>query len=119
VGCRDDQKGTRQYAVDVLRVRHIIVCGHFGRGGVGAALGGLSLGLSDHWVKHVRAVRDKHAAYLETIEKSRQFDRLCELNVIEQVHNVARTSILHDAWARHLERQHSWVDLRRWEWAPA
>ena len=74
-----------QYAVDVLRVRHIIVCGHFGCGGVEAALEDRSLGLSDQWIKYVRDVRDKHREQLEGLKKTIRFNRLCELNVIEQV----------------------------------
>src|SRR5437870_11237480 len=89
-----------QYAVDVLKVRHVIVCGHFGCGGVEAALEDRSLGLSDQWIKHVRDVRDKHREQLDTLKKVIRFNRLCELNVIEQVRNVARTSIMRDAWAR-------------------
>src|SRR5688572_25129036 len=83
-----------QYAVDVLHVRHIIVCGHFGCGGIEAALEDRSLGLSDQWLKYVRDVRHKHRERLGKIEKDMRFNRLCELNVIEQVLNVAQTSIL-------------------------
>jgi len=83
-----------QYAVDVLQVRHIIVCDHFGCGGVEAALENRNLGLSDQWLKHVRDVRDKRREQLEALKKVVRFNRLCELNVIEQVFNVARTSIV-------------------------
>src|SRR5262249_16670139 len=72
-----------QYAVDVLRVRHIIVCGHFGCGGVEAALENRSLGLADRWLKHVRDVLDKHREQLDAVKKVMRFKRLCELNVIE------------------------------------
>ena len=90
-----------QFAVDVLRVRHIIVCGHYGCGGVEAVLEGRRLGLSDRWLAHVQAVRDKHHGQLGTLEKVLVFKRLCELNVIEQALNVAQTSIVRDAWSRH------------------
>jgi carbonic anhydrase len=99
-----------QYAVDVLRVRHIIVCGHLGCGGIEAALEGRSLGLSDQWLKHVRDVRDKHRAQLGALEKAFQWNRLCELNVIEQVINVARTSTVQDAWSRQQSLSiHGWI----------
>jgi carbonic anhydrase len=99
-----------QYAVDVLRVRHIIVCGHFGCGGVEAALEDLSLGLSDQWVRHVRNVRDKHREQLGQLKKVIRFKRLCELNVIEQALNVGQTSILRDAWGRQQRVSiHGWI----------
>ena len=99
-----------QYAVDVLQVRHIIVCGHFGCGGVEAALEDRSLGLSDQWLKYVRDVRDKHREQLGALEKVIRFNRLCELNVIEQVLNVAQTSIVRDAWSRQQRISiHGWI----------
>jgi carbonic anhydrase len=99
-----------QYAVDVLQVRHIIVCGHFGCGGVEAALEDRKLGLADAWIKHVKAVRDKHQEELSTLKKVIRFNRLCELNVIEQVHHVAETSIVRDAWARQQRVSiHGWI----------
>ncbi len=99
-----------QYAVDVLQVRHIIVCGHFGCGGVQVALEDRSLGLSDEWLKHVKDVRNKHREQLGALEMTHRFDRLCELNVIEQVHNVARTTILRDAWSREQRITiHGWI----------
>src|SRR3989454_1611692 len=73
-----------QYAVDVLRVRHIIVCGHFGCGGIEAALGDRSLGLCDQWLRYVRDIRDKHREQLGALRKDIRCNRLCELNVIEQ-----------------------------------
>ncbi len=99
-----------QYAVDVLHVRHIIVCGHFGCGGVEAALEDRKLGLSDRWLRHVRDIRDQHRAELNRLEKPERFKRLCELNVIAQVFNVARTSIVRNAWSRkqHLVI-HGWI----------
>jgi carbonic anhydrase len=99
-----------QYAVDVLRVRHIIVCGHFGCGGVEAVLEDRKLGLSDQWLKHVHEVRDKHWEQLGALDKAMRFKRLCELNVIEQVLNVARTSIVRDAWSRQQRiNVHGWI----------
>src|SRR5262249_49117379 len=99
-----------QYAVHVLRVSHIIVCGHLGCGGVEAALENLSLGLADQWLKYVRNVRDKHSEQLSALKKVIRFNRLCELNVIEQVLNVSRTSILRDAWSRQQRISiHGWI----------
>src|SRR3954470_15712599 len=78
-----------QYAVDVLRVEHVIVCGHYGCGGVRAAYARSSLGLIDNWLRHVQDVRDRHAGAIEAIEpEDRRIDRLCELNVIDQVRHV-------------------------------
>ena len=89
-----------QYAVDVLGVRHVIVCGHYGCGGVSAALAGTRHGLIDNWLRHVTDVADKHAAELDSLPADRRLDRLCELNVAEQVSNVCQTTIVGDAWAR-------------------
>ena len=89
-----------QYAVDVLRVRHVIVCGHYGCGGVRAALDGSRHGLIDNWLRHVLDVGQKHADELATLADERRFDRLCELNVVEQVDHVRQTTIVEDAWAR-------------------
>lgn len=89
-----------QFAVDVLRVRHIIVCGHYGCSGVQAALRRQRLGLADNWLRYVRDVQEKHGAHLNTMADAAQHDRLCELNVIEQVAHVCETSIVRDAWDR-------------------
>jgi carbonic anhydrase len=90
-----------QFAVDVLRIRHIIVCGHYGCSGVRAALRRNRIGLSDNWLRHVQDVGEKHAALLGSLEDEQaSVDRLCELNVIEQVHNVCQTTIVQDAWQR-------------------
>jgi carbonic anhydrase len=90
-----------QYAVDVLQVGHIIVCGHYGCGGVRAAYLGSSLGLIDNWLRHVQDVRDRHqTAFAQTQADEKAIGRLCELNVIEQVRHVAETTILRDAWRR-------------------
>jgi carbonic anhydrase len=89
-----------QYAVDVLAVRHVIVCGHFGCGGVKAAHEGTRHGLIDNWLRHVVDVEQKHEAELATLPAERRLDRLCELNVGEQVVNVCETTIVEDAWER-------------------
>lgn len=99
-----------QYAVDVLGVVHVIVCGHYGCGGVRAAARGQRLGLIDNWLRHIQDVRDKHAASLEALPPEQRDDRLCELNVIEQAWNVSQTTILLDAWARGQKLAvHAWV----------
>ncbi|MBK6632274.1 MAG: carbonate dehydratase [Betaproteobacteria bacterium] len=99
-----------QFAVDVLKVKHIIVCGHYGCGGVRAALTGMRLGLIDNWLRHIQDVRDKHAGLLAPLGGEAALDRLCELNVIEQVVNVARTTILRDAWLRNQTvAVHGWI----------
>jgi carbonic anhydrase len=99
-----------QYAVDVLHVEHIIVCGHFGCGGVEAAMENRRLGLSDQWLKHVQDVRDKHREQLGALQGAERWNRLCELNVIEQVINVTRTSIVRGAWARQQALSiHGWI----------
>lgn len=100
-----------EYAVVVLKVKHIIVCGHYGCGGVQAALRNSELGLIDNWLRHIRDVYYKHEAQLSQIsEESQRWARLCELNVIEQVNNVSNTTIVHDAWKRGLELTlHGWV----------
>lgn len=90
-----------QFAVDVLKVRHVIVCGHYGCGGVRAALRNDRLGLIDNWLRHVQDVRQKHIGQLGPLgQDDRAIDRLCELNVIEQVVNVCQTTIVCDAWER-------------------
>ena len=90
-----------QYAVDVLRVRHVIVCGHYGCGGVRAAYERAKFGLIDNWLRHVQDVRHKHSAVLEAADDvTASVDRLCELNVLEQANNVCATTIVQDAWAR-------------------
>ena len=99
-----------QYAVDVLKVEHIIVCGHFGCGGIQATLEDRRLGLSDKWLAHVRDVKDKYRQQLEALDGVQRFDRLCQLNVIEQVINVSRTTIVREAWAREQNLSlHGWI----------
>src|SRR4051812_1971000 len=100
-----------QYAVDVLQVSHIIVCGHDGCGGVKAALDNLQFGLIDNWLRHVQDVLHGHKDELAEIEDySERLDRLCELNVIEQVKSVSRTTIVQNAWQRGQELAvHGWI----------
>ncbi|HEV7389482.1 MAG TPA: carbonate dehydratase [Gemmatimonadaceae bacterium] len=90
-----------QFAVEVLKVEHIIVCGHYGCGGVRAALRDDRLGLVDNWLRHVQDVRWKNQAELDGLPTEQQrHDRLCELNVVEQVVNVSQTTVVRDAWSR-------------------
>jgi carbonic anhydrase len=100
-----------QYAVDVLKVDHIIVCGHHGCGGVKAAMDNLQLGLIDNWLRHVQDVLHEHGELLATVQdEEKRLDRLCELNVIEQVLNVGRTTIVQGAWQRGQELVvHGWI----------
>jgi len=100
-----------QFAIDILKVRHVIVCGHYGCGGVQAALRGDRLGLSDNWLRHVQDVRQRHHDRLSGIaDQARAANRLCELNVIEQVQNVCETTIARDAWERGQELSvHGWI----------
>ncbi|HVC12181.1 MAG TPA: carbonate dehydratase [Burkholderiales bacterium] len=100
-----------QFAVDVLKVRHIIVCGHYGCSGVRCALTGEGSGLSRNWLRHIEDVRTRHAAPIDALaDAQRRHDLLCELNVVEQVANVCRTSIVEEAWARGQPLAvHGWV----------
>ncbi len=100
-----------QFAVDQLQVPHVIVCGHYGCGGVRAALDDVRLGLADNWIRHVQDVREHHGALLDVMDtQDLRADRLCELNVMEQVRNVCRTTVVGDAWARGQKLAvHGWV----------
>ncbi len=100
-----------QFAVEVLQVRHVIVCGHYGCGGVLAALRDERHGLIDNWLRHVQDVRSKHQTQLGRLPtEKQQHDRLCELNVIEQVINVCQTTVVREAWARGQELAvHGWI----------
>jgi carbonic anhydrase len=99
-----------QFAVDVLKVKHIILCGHYGCSGVGAALNNVRVGLADNWLGHVRDVREKHGKYLGAVSGVAATNRLVELNVAEQIVNIAQTTIVRDAWERGQELTiHSWV----------
>src|SRR5450830_154530 len=100
-----------QFAVDVLKVKHVIVCGHYGCSGVHAALTRRRVGLADNWLQHVQDVHQKHERYLgEALPSHVRQNRLVELNVIEQVINLCQTTIVHDAWERNQELTiHGWV----------
>lgn len=100
-----------QFAVDVLKVDHVIVCGHYGCGGIQAAMQNLQLGLIDNWLRHVQDVMHNHAALLANINNDElRLNRVCELNVIEQVLNASRTTIVQNAWARGQELAvHGWI----------
>lgn len=100
-----------EYAVDVLGVSDVIVCGHYGCGGVRGALTNSQLGLIDNWLRHIRDIYKKHQAALDAItDENLKLDRLCELNVIEQVNNVCNTTIVQKAWARGQELSiHGWA----------
>jgi carbonic anhydrase len=104
-----------QFAIEVLRVRHVVVCGHYGCGGVLAALRAEKLGLVDNWLQHVRDVRRRHERHLAALAtEEERHDRLCELNVLEQVSNVSQTTIVRDAWQQGRELAvHGWIyDIR-------
>jgi carbonic anhydrase len=99
-----------QYAVDVLKVEDIIVCGHYGCGGVEAALRGSRLGLIDNWLWHIRDVYLKHRREIDALEPTTQLQRLCELNATEQAVNVAKTTVVQNAWGRGQKLAiHAWV----------
>jgi carbonic anhydrase len=100
-----------QFAVDVLKVKHILVVGHYGCGGVKAALENLRFGLADNWIRHVQDVRDKFRSQLERVDDDKaRLDKLCEFNVIEQVLNVSETTVLRDAWSRGQDLTvHGWI----------
>jgi carbonic anhydrase len=100
-----------QFAVDVLKIKHIIVCGHYGCAGVRAVQRGDRLGLADYWLRHVENIREKHSAtFLSAGDETHCANRLCELNVIEQVVNVCHTTISHTAWERGQELTvHGWI----------
>jgi carbonic anhydrase len=101
---------TIQFAVEHLKVEHIIVVGHYGCAGVRAALEGQRVGLADNWLRHVQDVRLRHRKRLEGLAQPRQADILCEMNVIEQVGNVALSTVVQDAWARGQKvAVHGWV----------
>ncbi|HWN96542.1 MAG TPA: carbonate dehydratase [Methylomirabilota bacterium] len=104
-----------QFAVEMLKVQHVIVCGHYGCSGVSAALRRERVGLADNWLRHVQDVCAKHEQILGGIaDKALKVNRLCELNVIEQVSNLAQTTVIQDAWAREQDvTVHGWIyDIR-------
>jgi len=99
-----------QYAVEVLEVKHVIVCGHYGCGGVQAAMGHGRHGLIDNWLRSVKDTQQYYWRQLEPLDEAARFDRMVELNVIEQVYNLGKTHIVQDAWARHGRPAiHGWV----------
>ncbi len=101
---------TIQFAVEHIKVRHIMVVGHYGCAGVRAAMRGIRVGLADNWLRHVHDVRLRHRKRLDHLSPEQQEDILCEMNVIEQVGNVASSTVLQDAWARGQEvAVHGWV----------
>lgn len=101
---------TIQFAVDQLKVKHLMVVGHYGCGGVKAALYGLRVGLVDNWLRHVRDVADRHYKRMSRVADERKLNALCELNAIEQVVNVAQTTVMQDAWNRGQDvTLHGWV----------
>lgn len=101
---------TIQYAVDMLKVEHLMVVGHYGCGGVLAALSNVRVGLADNWLRHIKDVRDRHATLIERTPVASRGDVLCELNVIEQIMNVAQSTVVQDAWARGQELTlHGWI----------
>ena len=101
---------TIQFAVEHLKVRHIMVVGHYGCAGVRAALQGTRIGLADNWLRHVQDVRLRHRKRIEHLSTEQQEDVLCEINVIEQVGNVALSTVIQDAWARgQTVSVHGWV----------
>ena len=101
---------TIQFAVERIKVEHVMVVGHYGCSGVQAALEGARIGLADNWLRHIQDVRDRHREVLEVLPEHGRAQALCELNVIEQVVNVAQSTVLQDAWARGQNvTLHGWV----------
>ncbi|MGB4557505.1 MAG: carbonate dehydratase [Burkholderiaceae bacterium] len=101
---------TIQFAVERLKVEHVIVCGHYGCSGVQAALEGTRIGLADNWIRHVQDVRDRHWHLLDRLPPEKRLHALCELNVIEQVVNVCVSTVMVDAWAKGQQVSiHGWV----------
>jgi carbonic anhydrase len=101
---------TIQFAVERLQVKHVMVVGHYGCSGVQAALEGARIGLADNWLRHIQDVRDRHRTLIEAVPEHARANALCELNVIEQVVNVAQSTVLQDAWARGQDvTLHGWV----------
>ncbi len=101
---------TIQFAVDQLKVEQLMVVGHYGCGGVKAALNNTRVGLADNWLRHIKDVRDQYAELLGSLDEAHRLDALCELNVIEQVMHVAQTTVVQDAWARgQALTLHGWV----------
>lgn len=101
---------TIQFAVEMLKVEHVMVVGHYGCGGVQAALSNLRIGLADNWIRHIQDVRDRHRQALEAMPEVKRLDALVALNVVEQVVNVCQSTVLQDAWSRgQVIQVHGWV----------
>ena len=101
---------TIQFAVEMLKVEHVMVVGHYGCGGVQAALENVRIGLADNWIRHIQDVRDRHRQLLNSLPESKRLDALVELNAIEQVVNVCQSTVLQDAWGRGQQVSvHGWV----------
>ncbi len=101
---------TIQYAVDMLHVEHLMVVGHYGCGGVAAALSGTRVGLADNWLRHIKDVAARHRPLIDATEADQRTNLLCELHVVEQVVNVAQTTVVQDAWARGQSLTlHGWI----------
>jgi carbonic anhydrase len=101
---------TIQFAVEMLKVEHVMVVGHYGCGGVKAALDNVRIGLADNWLRHIQDVRDRHRVLLNNLPTDKKIDALVSLNVIEQVVNVCQSTVLQDAWARGQQISvHGWV----------
>ncbi len=99
-----------EYAVEILKVKHVIVCGHYGCGGVRAAMSSQANGIVDNWLRNIKEVYDKHHKELEAIaDTEKRIDRLTELNVVEQVRNLAKTKVVQRAWANRALQVHGWV----------
>ncbi|VTN14091.1 Carbonic anhydrase 2 [Raoultella terrigena] len=108
-----------QYAVDVLEVEHIIICGHYGCGGVQAAIENTELGLIDNWLLHIRDIWFKHSSLLGEMPEERRLDTLCELNVMEQVYNLGHSTIMRSAWETRAESDDPRLGLRHSRWPAA
>jgi carbonic anhydrase len=101
---------TIQFAVEMLKVEHIMVVGHYGCGGVQAALSNLRIGLADNWIRHIQDVRDRHRQFLDAMPEGKRLDALVALNVVEQVVNVCQSTVMLDAWSRgQVIQVHGWV----------
>lgn len=101
---------TIQFAVEMLKVEHVMVVGHYGCGGVQAALDNVRIGLADNWIRHIQDVRDRHRTLLNNLPETKRMNALVELNVIEQVVNVCQSTVMQDAWARGQQISvHGWV----------
>ena len=99
-----------QYSVEALKVKHIIVCGHYSCGGVKAAFGDQHLGIVTDWIDHIRAVRAKHKDWLDTIPEGQWWERLCELNALEQAFSLCKTRVVDGAWSRGQDLTvHAWI----------